>query len=98
MQPPKDKNLETFTFFKKFKKQKFSVTRLEICFFFIIESRAELNIINTPTWNDIQTLHPKLSPLKTSSKLATAHGSSLTKYGKIQLILVPTQKWNKANY
>ena len=58
---------------------------------FLIDSGAESNIINIPTWNEIKTLHPKLTPLKTSSKLATAQGSTLVNYGKIQLFLLPTR-------
>ena len=44
-----------------------------------------------------QTLHPKLLPSRTSSRLATAQKSSLTNFGKIQLLLVPTRttKQNK---
>ena len=58
---------------------------------FLIDSGAESNIINIPTWNEIKTLHPKLTPLLTSSKLATAQGSTLVKYGKVQLFLLPTR-------
>ena len=58
---------------------------------FLIDSGAESNIINIPTWNEIKTLHPNLTPLETSSKLATAQGSTLVHYGKIQLFLVPTR-------
>ena len=58
---------------------------------FLIYSGAESNIINIPTWNEIKTLHPNLTPLETSSKLATAQGSTLVNYGKIQLFLVPTR-------
>ena len=58
---------------------------------FLIDSGAESNIINIPTWNKIKTLHPKLTPLETSSKLATAEGSTLVNYGKIQLFLLPTR-------
>ena len=58
---------------------------------FLINSGAELHIINTPTWSEIKILHPKLIPSKTTSKLATAQGSTLTNYGKIQLFLVPTK-------
>ena len=50
---------------------------------FLIDSGAESNIINIPTWNEIKTLHLKLTPLATSSKLATAQGSTLVNYGKI---------------
>ena len=45
---------------------------------FLIDSGAESNIINIPTWNEIKTLHPKLTPLETSSKLATAQGSNFS--------------------
>ena len=58
---------------------------------FLIDSGAESNIIDIPTWNDIKTLHPKLTPLATSSKLATAQGSTLVNYGTIQLFLLPTR-------
>ena len=58
---------------------------------FLIDSGAESNIINIPTWNEIKSLHPKLTPLETSSKLATAQGSTLVNYGKIQLFLLPTR-------
>ena len=37
---------------------------------FLNDSGAESNIINIPTWNEIKTLHPKLTLLETSSKLA----------------------------
>ena len=39
----------------------------------------------------MKLLHPVLTPIKTASKLATAQGSSLINYGKIQLFLVPTR-------
>ena len=58
---------------------------------FLFDSGAESNIINIPTWNEIKTLHPKLTPLATSSKLATAQGSTLVNYGKVQLFLLPTK-------
>ena len=58
---------------------------------FLIDSGAESNIINIPTWNEIKALHPNLTPLETSSKLATAQGSTLVNYRKIQLFLVPTR-------
>ena len=58
---------------------------------FLIDSGAESNIINIPTWNEIKTLHPKLTPLATSSKLATAQGSTLVNYGKVQLFFLPTR-------
>ena len=58
---------------------------------FLIDSGAESNIINIPTWNEIKTLHPKLTPLAISSKLSTAQGSTIVNYGKIQLFLLPTR-------
>ena len=58
---------------------------------FLIDSGAESNIINIPTWNEIKTFHPNLTPLETSSKLATAQGSTLVNNGKIQLFLLPTR-------
>ena len=57
----------------------------------LIDIGAESNIINIPTWNETKTLHPILTPLEISSKLATAQGSTLLKHGKIQLFLVPTR-------
>ena len=68
--------------------KEFQPTYLEIDF--LIDSGAESNIINIPTWNEIKTLHPNLTPLETSSELAKAQGSTLVNYGKIQLFLVPT--------
>ena len=64
---------------------------------FLIDSGAESNITINPTWNEIKTLHPNLKPLETSSKLATAQGSTLVNNGKIQLFLVPkrTMEHNK---
>ena len=41
--------------------------------------------------NEIQTLHPNLKLSKTSSKLATAQGSSLTNFGESQQSLIPTR-------
>ena len=69
--------------------KEFQPSDLEIDF--LIDSGAEPNIFNIPTWNEIKNLHPKLTPLKTASRLATAQGSTLTNYGKIQLFLVPTK-------
>ena len=58
---------------------------------FLVDSGAESNIINIPTWNEIQTLHPKFSPSKTSNKLATSQGLGFTNFGKSLLLLVPTR-------
>ena len=71
------------------KNKEFQPPDLEIDF--LIDSGAESNIINIPTWNEIKTLHPNLTPLETSNKLATAQGSTLVNYGKIQLFLLPTR-------
>ena len=40
-------------------------------------------------------MHPKLTPLETSSKLATTQGSTLVNYGKIQLFFLPTRTMEK---
>ena len=61
--------------------KKFQPPDLEIDF--LIDSGAESNIINIPTWNEIKTLHPKLTPHAISSKLSTAQGSTL--------VLLPTR-------
>ena len=58
---------------------------------FLIDSGAESNIINIPIWNETKILQPKLIPFKTTSRLATAKGSTSTNYGKIQFFLVRTQ-------
>ena len=71
------------------KSKEFQLPDLEIDF--LIDSGAESSIINIPTWNEIKTLHPKLTPVKTASRLATAQDSTLTNYGKIQFFLVPTK-------
>ena len=52
------------------KNEEFQPPDLEIDF--LIDSGAESNIINIPTWNEIKLLHPILKPLETSSKLATS--------------------------
>ena len=44
----------------------------------------ESNINKIPTWNEI-------IPFKTTSRLATAQGSTLMNYGKIKLFLVLTR-------
>ena len=85
VQLPKEKISTIPLLLESPKSKEFQSPDLEIDF--LIDSGAESNIINIPTWNEIQTLHPKLTPLKNSSKLATAQGSSLTSFGKIQLFL-----------
>ena len=71
------------------KSSEFQPPDLEIDF--LLDSASESNIIKIPTWNEIKTLHPKLTPVKTASRLATAQGSTLTNNEKIQLFLVPTK-------
>ena len=71
------------------KSKKLQTSDLEIDF--LIDSGAEPNMINIPTWNEIKILHPQLIPFKTTSRLATAQGSTLTNYEKEQLSLVPTR-------
>ena len=78
------------------KNKEFQPPDLEIDF--LIDSGAESNIINIPTWNEIKTLHPILTPLTTSSKLATAQGSTLVNYGKVQLFFLPTKQWSKIKF
>ena len=78
------------------KNKEFQPPDLEIDF--LINSGAESNIINIPTWNEIRLLHTNLKPLETSSNLATAQGSMLTNYGKIQLFLVPTRTMEKTKF
>ena len=58
----------------------------------LIDSGAESNKINIPTWNEITTLHPNLTPLETSSKLATARGSTLVNFGKSDYSFFPQEQ------
>ena len=81
--------MDTSTSFRKSKIQ--TIANIRPCNRFLIDSGAESNIITIPTWNEIEILHPQLIPFKTTSKLTTAQGSTLTNYGKIQLFLVPTR-------
>ena len=75
-EPPKEK-IWTIPFpLESAKSKEFQPPDLETDF--LIDSGAESNIINIPTWNEIKTLHPKLTPVKTTSRLATAQGSTLT--------------------
>ena len=88
-EPPKGKVWTIPFLLESPKSKEFQSPDLEIDF--SIDSGEESNIINIPTWNEIKTLHPKLTPMKTASRLATAQGSTLTNYGKIQLCLVPSK-------
>ena len=87
--PPKEKIGTILFLLESPKSKEFQPPGLEIDF--LIDYGAESNIINIPTCNEIKTLHPKLTPLTTASRLATAQGSILTKYGKIHFFLVPTK-------
>ena len=71
------------------KSKEFQPPDLEIDF--LIDSGAESKIINIPIWNEIKSLHPIVTPIKTASKLATSQGSTFVNYGKIQLFLVSTR-------
>ena len=88
-EPPKEKNWTITYLLESPKGKDFQPPDLEIDF--LIDSGAESNIINIPTWNEIKILHPRLTPIKTTSRLATAQGSTLTNYGKIYLFFVPTK-------
>ena len=78
------------------KTKKLQTSDLEIDF--LIDSGAEPNMINIPTWNEIKILHPQLIPFKTTSRLAIAQGSTLTKYEKEQLSLVPTRTMEQSKH
>ena len=86
---PEEKNWTIPLLLKSPKSITFQSSDLEIDF--LIDSRAESSIKNILIWNDIQTLHSKLIPSKTTSKSATAQGSCLTYFGKIKLFLIPTR-------
>ena len=86
---PREKNWTIPFLLESPRNKEFQPPDLEIDF--SIDSGAESNITNIPTWNEIKTLHPNLRPLETSSKLGTAQGSTLVNYGKIQLFLLTTR-------
>ena len=86
---PREKNWTIPFLLESPRNKEFQPPDLEIDF--LIDSGAESNIIKIPTWNETKTLHPILTPLETSSKLATAQRSTLVNYGKIQLFLFPTR-------
>ena len=83
------KNMDNPTFLESPKSKQLQTLDHEMDF--LVDSGAELNIINIPTWIEIKILHPQLIPFKKASRLATAQGSTFTSYGKIQLFLVPTR-------
>ena len=72
---PREKNWTIPFLLESLKSKEFQPPDLEIDF--LIDSGAESNIINIPTWNEIKSLHPILTPIKTASKLSTAQGSTL---------------------
>ena len=86
---PREKNWTNPFLLESPKNKEFQPPDLEIDF--SIDSGAESNIINIPAWNEIRTLDLNLKSLETSSKLATAQGTTIVNYGKIQLSLVPTR-------
>ena len=79
--PPKEKIWTIPFLLERPKSKEFQSPDLEIDF--VIDSEAESSINNIPTGNEIKILHPKLTPVKTTSRIATAQGSILSNYGKI---------------
>ena len=77
---PKEKIWTTPLLLKSRKCKELQTPDLEIDF--LLDSVAESNIINIPTWNEIKFSHPKLLPFKTTSRLVTAQGSTLKKLRK----------------
>ena len=71
---PREKIWTIQFLFESPKSKEFQPPDLEIDFF--IDSGAESNIIKIPTWYEVKSLHPILTPIKTASKLATAEGST----------------------
>ena len=80
-EPPREKIL-TIPFLLECPKSK-KIQPPDLAIDFLIDSGAESNIINIPTWIEIKILHPKLIPLQTAIRLATTQDSILTNYGKI---------------
>ena len=93
---PREKNWTIPFLLESPRNKEFQPPDLEIDF--LIDSGAESNIINIPTRNEIKTLHPNLTPLDTSSKLATAQGSTLVNYGKSNYSFFPREQWNKTKF
>ena len=88
--------MENSPSFRKTKNKNFQPPNLELDS--LIDSGAESNIIMIPTWIENHDLHPKLLLLKTSSKLATSQGISLTKYGTFQLLLITTRTREQSKF
>ena len=65
-QQPREKNWTIPFLLESPKSKEFQPSDLEIDF--LIDSGAESNLINIPTWNEMKTLHPILKPLEISSK------------------------------
>ena len=87
--PTKEKNSTIWLLLERPINKTFETPDLEIQF--LIDSGAETIINSNPTWNETRNRHPKHLSNKTYSKLATAQGTSLTTFGKIQLSLIPTR-------
>ena len=94
-EPPREKIWLIPFLLESPKSKEFQLPDLEIDF--LIDSGAESNNFNIPTWNEIEILNPKLIPLKTTSKIATTQGSTLTNYGKSNFCLLSPKQWNKTN-
>ena len=62
---PREKNCTRPFLLESPKSKEFQPPDLEIDF--LIDSGAESNIINIPLWNEIKSLHPILTPIKTAS-------------------------------
>ena len=92
-EPPREKIWTIPFLLESPKSTEFQPPDLEMVF--LIDSGAESNIINIPTWNEIKSLHPILTPIKTASKLATAQGSTLVNYQKSNFSLFPLEQWHR---
>ena len=83
-QQPKNKIGQNHHWRKSIKK---NFQSLDLKIDFLFDFGAESNVINIPTWIEIETLHSKLLPLKTSSRLSRAQGLSLTDFEKVSITL-----------
>ena len=81
------KNLDNTISFGKSKSKEFQPPDLEIDF--LIDSGAESNIINIPTWNEIKTLHPKLTPLENLQQTSNSTRININKLRKNSIISSP---------
>ena len=55
-----------------------------------MDSGAEPININIPLWIEDRKIHPKLSSVKTSSKLASVQATRIKNYEKLHLLFTPT--------